>query len=501
MACSRSLSSALLVLVLLSSSGVSRRAQAEPLLVSLEADGALALTKPQSEQFGPGASVAAGILYPVAPALLLGVRLRAGMLANGPAPKNPALVDPGTGTFELATLNIRLRPFAGGQGVRRATGLFLDASGGGGITGDLTRGSFEAGIGYGFRIGGAALAPSVRYLQVMQPTDKLSSEDARLLLLGAELTFFDATPAAETTAATKDAAPPEPPDRDSDGIPDARDKCPDAAEDFDGYEDKDGCPDPDNDKDGIKDKDDKCPNEPEDFDGFEDKDGCPDPDNDKDGFLDADDQCPNEPEIVNGNKDFDGCPDEGLIEFKDDRIVLEERVLFDFERARVKREARPLLKAIVNLKSQHPDWIKVIIEGHADARGDAKFNQELSEHRARNVMTELVKLGIPESQIEFVGYGATRLRDRRDDEEGHARNRRVEFVVTAHGIAPVGATPKTPAATAPAAKSGADDADADEPEQEQGAVEPKAAPTSTPPAVAAPAARPAPKAPAKESKP
>ncbi|HVY49541.1 MAG TPA: hypothetical protein VHB21_26795, partial [Minicystis sp.] len=65
-------------------------------------------------------------------------------------------------------------------------------------------------------------------------------------------------------------------DSDGDGIPDARDKCPNEPEDKDGFQDADGCPDPDNDRDGIPDARDKCPNEPEDFNGFEDADGCPD---------------------------------------------------------------------------------------------------------------------------------------------------------------------------------------------------------------------------------
>ena len=51
-------------------------------------------------------------------------------------------------------------------------------------------------------------------------------------------------------------------DRDGDGIVDAIDKCPDEPEDFDGFEDEDGCPDPDNDRDGIPDVQDKCPNIP-----------------------------------------------------------------------------------------------------------------------------------------------------------------------------------------------------------------------------------------------
>ncbi len=134
-------------------------------------------------------------------------------------------------------------------------------------------------------------------------------------------------------------------DRDGDGYKDDVDKCPDDPEDFDGFEDEDGCPEPDNDRDGILDEDDKCPNipedkdgfqdedgcpegdkndrdgdgildnvdkcpdDPEDFDQFQDEDGCPDPDNDQDGILDVDDLCPNDPEDKDGFEDEDGCPD------------------------------------------------------------------------------------------------------------------------------------------------------------------------------------------------
>ena len=134
-------------------------------------------------------------------------------------------------------------------------------------------------------------------------------------------------------------------DRDGDGIPDDDDGCPDEAEDKDGFEDSDGCPDLDNDGDGILDVDDACPlvkedydgdrdedgcpegregdrdgdgipdvvddcpDEPEDFDGFQDEDGCPDPDNDGDGIPDEKDLCPNDPEDFDGFEDEDGCPD------------------------------------------------------------------------------------------------------------------------------------------------------------------------------------------------
>ncbi|MEZ4448880.1 MAG: OmpA family protein [Nannocystaceae bacterium] len=117
-------------------------------------------------------------------------------------------------------------------------------------------------------------------------------------------------------------------DRDGDGYADTVDKCPDDPEDFDSFEDDDGCPDKDNDGDGVLDaaelvngrwvNNDKkvengreidCRNEPEDIDQFEDEDGCPDPDNDRDTILDTLDKCPNDPEDFDQFEDEDGCPD------------------------------------------------------------------------------------------------------------------------------------------------------------------------------------------------
>jgi len=160
-------------------------------------------------------------------------------------------------------------------------------------------------------------------------------------------------------------------DRDGDGIKDDVDKCPDEPEDFDGFQDEDGCPDPDNDHDGIPDIDDKCPDipenrngvddedgcpegstndrdgdgipdnidkcpdEPEDKDGFQDDDGCPDPDNDGDGIRDVDDLCPNDPEDKDGFEDEDGCPDpdndKDRIVDKDDKCPNEPETYNGFE--------------------------------------------------------------------------------------------------------------------------------------------------------------------------
>lgn len=97
-------------------------------------------------------------------------------------------------------------------------------------------------------------------------------------------------------------------DEDGDGIEDRMDQCPQVAEDLDGFEDADGCPDYDNDQDGVSDTDDRCPTELEDFDDFADEDGCPDPDNDGDGIVDSKDACPMVPGKASLKKEFHGCP-------------------------------------------------------------------------------------------------------------------------------------------------------------------------------------------------
>ncbi len=185
----------------------------------------------------------------------------------------------------------------------------------------------------------------------------------------------------------------------------------------------------DSDGDGILDPSDACPQEPEDMDGFEDEDGCPDPDNDGDGILDADDACPLEAEIVNGIDDEDGCPDEGIITMIEDRVVLGEKVLFDKNRARVKRQGRKALQAIITLYLQHPEWGAMSVEGHADTQGPTDYNLSLSRRRADRVRHEMIDLGMPAERISSKGFGETKPIASGDGEEAMQTNRRVEFVI------------------------------------------------------------------------
>jgi outer membrane protein OmpA-like peptidoglycan-associated protein len=218
-------------------------------------------------------------------------------------------------------------------------------------------------------------------------------------------------------------------DRDGDGIPDDKDKCPDDPEDKDGFEDEDGCPDPDNDKDGILDVDDLCPNEPEDKDGFEDEDGCPDPDNDKDRILDKDDKCPNEPETYNGFEDEDGCPDKGRVVVHKGRIEILDKIYFETDKAIIKPVSFPILDAIAATLKGNPQILLVEIQGHADERGSDDHNLKLTDDRAHSVQKYLTDKGIDAGRLKAKGYGETRPVDKRHNEEAWSKNRRVEFVI------------------------------------------------------------------------
>ncbi len=219
-------------------------------------------------------------------------------------------------------------------------------------------------------------------------------------------------------------------DNDKDGILDPADMCLFVAEDVDGFQDNDGCPEIDNDLDGIADINDQCPDKSEDFDGFQDDDGCPDNDNDGDNIADALDQCPLEPETYNGNKDEDGCPDKAsLAKIEGDQIKLNEKVFFKTAKADILAQSFPLLDDVVEILREHTA-ITIRVEGHTDSRGRDSYNKKLSDQRAGSVRLYLIERGIEPSRIDSIGYGEERPIDDNSTEAGRATNRRVEIHIT-----------------------------------------------------------------------
>ncbi len=70
---------------------------------------------------------------------------------------------------------------------------------------------------------------------------------------------------------------------------------------------------------------------------------------------------------------------------------------------------------------------KVALGGHADAIGSDKYNQKLSEKRAKMVKEYLVKKGLTEAQITAEGFGESKPVASNKTAKDRAKNRRVEI--------------------------------------------------------------------------
>lgn len=252
-------------------------------------------------------------------------------------------------------------------------------------------------------------------------------------------------------------------DEDNDGVRNEIDGAPTIPEDKDGFQDEDGIPDPepavkeepksgggetpgkspkedtksqkvsDLDKDTFADAYDQCINEAEDLDGFEDDDGCPERDNDGDGTLDADDPCPNipgtwctaekpKPTPVAANPTAAPSGEKEKLEVKDEVIFAAGSAKLDFVKS------AKALKQLVQALKDRPE-LRIEIRGHTDNSIKEDVAKKLSFSRANAVRSYLVKMKIAQDRLVAVGMGSSEPLEPNDTAAGRAKNRRVEFVV------------------------------------------------------------------------
>jgi outer membrane protein OmpA-like peptidoglycan-associated protein len=295
--------------------------------------------------------------------------------------------------------------------------------------------------------GGAGLTPGV------------GAPDFRLLIgLG-----LLPRPFAEVAAEEK-AAPPEPKDSDGDGLLDAEDFCPEVAEDFDEFDDGDGCPEEDNDEDGLPDTRDRCPLAPEnrngvddgdgcpendsdgdripdsrdncpdqeeDLDGVDDGDGCPDLDDDADGVPDAEDGCPQLPESKGKQVKRDGCPDSYRVEGT--AIKLTRPLGFTPGKADLTTDGALVLTELAQGLQFNPRWKVIRIRVHSSGKGAAKRNLRLTADRAAEVARMLVSAGVAADRLVPEGVGDAEPLESPRTKEGRAANERVEITIEKGG--------------------------------------------------------------------
>jgi len=192
------------------------------------------------------------------------------------------------------------------------------------------------------------------------------------------------------------------PDTDGDGINDENDKCPTVA----GTAKYQGCPVPDTDGDGINDENDKCLTVA----GTAKYEGCPIPDTDGDGINDENDRCPK----LAGIEANLGCP-EMILYYKRDVATLS-------------ADDKANLDKVATFLNNNPD-LNVMLEGHTSRLGDAKYNQTLSEKRAKISVDYLVAKGIDKSRLQSAGFGEQFPIGDNSKEEGRALSRRTVIKV------------------------------------------------------------------------
>lgn len=120
---------------------------------------------------------------------------------------------------------------------------------------------------------------------------------------------------------------------------------------------------------------------------------------------------------------------------EDNRIVISEKIQFDFNKATIKPESDGLMQDLIKVIKENPHIKKLAIEGHTSSEGSDKYNLKLSDKRAKAVVEYLVKKGeLPKEMFTAKGFGETKPLAEESTEEGKEKNRRVEFNITEQDV-------------------------------------------------------------------
>ncbi|WP_029273649.1 OmpA family protein [Flavobacterium sp. KJJ] len=110
-------------------------------------------------------------------------------------------------------------------------------------------------------------------------------------------------------------------------------------------------------------------------------------------------------------------------------------IYFDLDKSNIRPEAALDLEKILAVLNDHPT-MKLDIRSHTDSRATFKYNEALSDRRAKSSIQWLIKNGVAANRLIGKGYGETQLVNKCADgvacsEAEHQENRRSEFIITA----------------------------------------------------------------------
>jgi len=103
-------------------------------------------------------------------------------------------------------------------------------------------------------------------------------------------------------------------------------------------------------------------------------------------------------------------------------------VYFDYDRALIRDDARPVLDANASWLKKFRT-VKILVEGHCDERGTEEYNLALGEKRAKSAQDYLLTLGIGSDRIKIISYGKSQPINPGHDEAAWQMNRRAQSLV------------------------------------------------------------------------
>jgi len=109
-------------------------------------------------------------------------------------------------------------------------------------------------------------------------------------------------------------------------------------------------------------------------------------------------------------------------------VTMSEAVLFDINSAALKPQAQTVLGQTADVMVRYPDS-DLLVKGHTDSTGSERYNQELSERRAKSVQNFLIAKGVAAQRITAIGFGMTMPVASNDTPDGREKNRRVEIEI------------------------------------------------------------------------
>ena len=117
------------------------------------------------------------------------------------------------------------------------------------------------------------------------------------------------------------------------------------------------------------------------------------------------------------------------VEVTADAIVINDKILFEVDKAIIRSESFDLMNEITAVIKENPRIKKISIEGHTDDDGSNKYNKKLSQKRADSVMAYLVEHGVEAERLVAKGFGEDVPLVPNDSDENKEKNRRVEFII------------------------------------------------------------------------